>query len=50
MMLYMVQMLYQVKIGKTRDDKDRAKKVINYVRNFLDERFPLKNESWKEYQ
>ncbi len=28
--------------------KERAKKVINFVRDFLDERFPLLNTSWKE--
>ena len=29
-------------------DKDRAIKVINFVRNFLDEIFPLSKNSWKE--
>ena len=29
-------------------DKERALKVINYVRNFLDERFPLQKSSWKD--
>jgi malate synthase len=28
-------------------NKDRAEKVIAYVRNFLDEIFPLKKDSWK---
>ena len=28
-------------------NKDRAEKVIVYVRNFLDEIFPLKKDSWK---
>ncbi len=32
--------------GKTWN-KDRAKKVIDYIRIFLDERFPLKKISWK---
>ena len=34
-------------IGKTHNI-DRAKKVINYVRKFLDENFPLVNRSWDE--
>ena len=34
-------------IGKNWD-KDRAKKVINYVKNFLDERFPLQQSKWKD--
>ena len=29
-------------------DKERAKKVINFVKTFLDERFPLTKLSWKE--
>ncbi len=29
-------------------DKDRAQKVIDYVKNFLDESIPLLNLSWKE--
>ena len=29
-------------------DKERAKKVINFVRDFLDERFPLMQTKWKE--
>ncbi len=29
-------------------NKERAKKVISYVRNFLDEIVPLQNASWKE--
>ena len=29
-------------------DQERAKKVINFVKNFLDERFPLLNTSWKD--
>ena len=29
-------------------NENRAKEVINYVRNFLDENFPLTNSSWKE--
>ncbi len=29
-------------------DKERAIKVINYVRNFLDENFPLLKKNWKE--
>ena len=29
-------------------NKERGEKVINYVRNFLDEAFPLLNESWKK--
>ena len=29
-------------------DKDRAKKVINYVKDFLDERFPLQQNKWKD--
>ena len=28
--------------------EDRGKKVINYVREFLDETFPINNTSWKE--
>ena len=35
------------KIG-TSWDKERAKKVINFVRNFLDESIPLLKNSWKE--
>ena len=35
------------KIGKSWD-KERAQKVINYVRIFLDESFPLQKMSWKE--
>ena len=35
------------KIGKDWD-KDRAYKVINFVRDFLDERIPLLKTSWKE--
>ncbi len=35
------------KIGKSWD-KERALKVIKYVRNFLDESFPLSKGSWKE--
>jgi len=34
-------------IGKDWN-KDRAIKVINYVRDFFDERFPLLKSSWKE--
>ncbi len=34
-------------IGKNWD-KERAKKVINYVKNFLDERFPLQQSKWKD--
>ena len=34
-------------IGKNWD-QNRAKKVINYVRGFLDESFPILNSSWKE--
>ena len=34
------------KIQKTSFDKDRAKKVVMYVRKFLDEIFPLTDESW----
>ena len=36
--------------GKVNEnwDKDRAIKVINFVRNFLDEIFPLSKNSWKE--
>ena len=36
--------------GKVNEswDEDRAKKVINFVRNFLDEIFPLSKNSWKE--
>ncbi len=37
----------QGKIGKDWD-KERALKVINFVKDFLDERFPLSNTSWKE--
>ena len=37
----------QGKIGKDWDKK-RALKVINFVKDFLDERFPLSNTSWKE--
>ncbi len=33
-------------IGKSWD-KERAKKVINFVRDFLDERIPLAQNSWK---
>ncbi len=29
-------------------DEDRAKKVISYVRNFLDEAAPISDASWKE--
>ncbi len=29
-------------------NKDRAQKVINYVKNFFDEVFPLSETSWKE--
>ncbi len=29
-------------------NEDRAKKVITYVRNFLDETFPIVDASWKE--
>ena len=29
-------------------DQNRAKKVISYVRDFLDESFPILNISWKE--
>ena len=29
-------------------DQERAKKVINFVKTFLDERFPLSKISWKE--
>ena len=36
-------------IGKTWD-KERAKKVINFVKDFLDERFPLQQNKWKEFQ
>ena len=35
------------KVGKDWD-KERAKKVISFVRNFLDERIPLLQTSWKE--
>ena len=35
------------KIG-TSWDQERAKKVINFVRNFLDENIPLLKNSWKE--
>ncbi len=31
-------------------DKERAKKVINFVREFLDKRFPILNKSWKDIQ
>ena len=34
-------------IGKVYSE-ERGKKVINYVREFLDEIFPIKNGSWKE--
>ena len=34
-------------IGKTWD-KERAKKVINFVKDFLDERFPLQQNKWKD--
>ena len=36
--------------GKIGGDwnKERAVKVINYVRNFLDENFPLLKKNWKE--
>ncbi len=34
-------------IGKTHS-KERADKVISYVRNFLDKIFPLNNGSWKD--
>ena len=34
------------KVQKTSFDKDRAKKVVMYVRKFLDEIFPLTGESW----
>ena len=34
------------KIQKTSFDKDRAKEVVMYVRKFLDEIFPLNDESW----
>ncbi len=34
-------------IGKSWD-QERAKKVINFVRNFLDERFPLLQSKWHE--
>ena len=34
-------------IGKTWD-KERAKKVINFVKDFLDERFPLQQSNWKD--
>ncbi len=37
----------QGKIGKDWD-KERALKVINFVKDFLDERFPLSNTSWRE--
>ena len=29
-------------------NEERGKKVINYVRNFLDETAPLANASWKD--
>ncbi len=35
------------KVGENWD-KERAIKVINYVRKFLDERFPLQKKSWSE--
>ena len=28
-------------------NSQRANRVVNYVRNFLDESFPLSNSSWK---
>ena len=31
-------------------NKVRADKVVNYVRNFLDESVPLKNQSWSEIE
>ncbi len=34
-------------IGKTWD-KERAKKVIDYVKDFLDEQIPINNTSWKK--
>ena len=34
-------------IGKTWD-KERAKKVINFVKDFLDDRFPLQQNKWKD--
>ena len=34
------------KVGKSWD-KERAFKVINFVRDFLDENFPLSKTSWK---
>ena len=36
--------------GEKKKDYDvkRATKVVNYVRDFLDENFPLKQKSWKE--
>ena len=34
-------------IGKNWD-QERAKKVINYVKNFLDKKFPLNESSWAE--
>ena len=36
--------------GEKKKDYDvkRATEVVNYVRNFLDENFPLKQKSWKE--
>ena len=34
-------------IGKNWD-QERAKKVISYVRDFLDERFPLVHTNWNE--
>ena len=46
MMHYMELMLYQEKLKDLI--KERAKKVIDYVRNFLDESFPLSKISWKE--
>ncbi len=35
------------KIGKDWS-RERAEKVINYVRDFLDERIPLKNNNWSQ--
>ena len=34
------------KVGKSWD-RERAEKVISFVRNFLDESFPLSGTSWK---
>ena len=45
MMQFMELMLY-LKIKKTWD-KQRAIKVINYVREFLDDIIPIENTSWK---